>query len=160
MTEACSCCKPAQDPISLEMGDDGCPSCGQTGREVGLSTLRELVSPSIEIPSDNGKVYYCQNPDDSLMYFWGDGSLKIDKKDLKVRVGFKELESPRPACYCFDHTREEIEEEYSALGESRIEESIRQKVAKGVCQCHLTNPTGRCCLPDIRSIIKSIPTKN
>ncbi len=80
----------------------------------------------------------------------------IDKKDLNVRVGFKELEAPRPACYCFNHTREEIEAEYAQIGESKIEVAIRDKVAKGVCQCHLTNPIGRCCLPDIRRIINSV----
>ncbi len=158
MTAQCDCCAPENDKEEIIPTGDTCPSCKKKGKEVGRSTLRKLVKPEIEIPNDKSPVFYCPNSEDSLMYFWGDGSLCIDKKDLKVRVGFKELESPRPACYCFDHTREEIEEEYRELGESKIETSIRAKVAKGVCQCHLTNPTGRCCLPDILAIIKSAPT--
>lgn len=155
MTVQCDCSSTDNGIGVTKSTGDTCPSCGQKGKEVGRSTLRKLVKPEIEIPNDQTPVFYCPNSEDSLMYFWEDGSLCIDKNDLNVRVGFKELEAPRLACYCFNHTREEIEEEYEELGESKIETSIREKVAKGVCQCHLTNPTGRCCLPDIRGIIKS-----
>lgn len=158
MTAQCSCCSPENDQIDQGQDSNICPKCRGEGKPVGLSTLQALVKPGIEIPNDQREVYFCPNPSDSLMYFWGDGSLCIDKEDLKVRVGFKESESPRLACYCFDHTREEIEKEISKTGGSKIESSIREKVAKGVCQCHLTNPTGRCCLPDVRAIIKSIPS--
>ena len=59
-------------------------------------------------------------------------------------------------CYCFEHTKDEIQEEFQAHGESRIETSIREKVTAGSCSCEFKNPKGNCCLGDVRAAYKEL----
>lgn len=57
-------------------------------------------------------------------------------------------------CYCFDHTRNELEEAVKAGNEQQIVESIRAKVKAGECVCEAKNPKGVCCLGDVAGVIR------
>jgi hypothetical protein len=52
----------------------------------------------------------------------------------------------RPAaeiiCYCFNHTRADIERDYRENGRSRILEKIIDAKRLGACQCAIKNPKG------------------
>jgi len=45
-------------------------------------------------------------------------------------------------CYCFNHTRTEIERDYLQNGRSLILETIVEAKRLGACQCTLKNPKG------------------
>jgi hypothetical protein len=45
-------------------------------------------------------------------------------------------------CYCFNHTRHDIEQDLLANGRSLILEKIAQAKKLGACQCALKNPKG------------------
>jgi len=45
-------------------------------------------------------------------------------------------------CYCFSHTRTDIERDYRENGRSRILEKIIEAKRLGACQCTLKNPKG------------------
>ena len=64
---------------------------------------------------------------------------------------------PRPAealvCYCFLHPRSEIESELRHDGISTLLDRIAAKVKAGECACEVRNPSGRCCLGEVRAEI-------
>ncbi len=45
-------------------------------------------------------------------------------------------------CYCFNHTRTDIERDYRENGRSRILEKIIEAKRLGACQCTVKNPKG------------------
>ena len=59
-------------------------------------------------------------------------------------------------CYCFQHTKQNIKDDYLTHGKSTIEMDVRQKVKEKLCTCEESNPTGKCCLGDIRHVIKGV----
>ena len=126
------------------------PTCGQKGKPVQALTIRSLTRNdwyNFEKITDG---YYCINPDDPTVYFFPDNEDVIDKRNVKVRVGIKEIDEPLLVCYCFNHNKSAIEEDFLNHGYSMIESDIRKKVKDKQCSCEIKNPSGRCCLGDIR----------
>lgn len=153
MSDLC-CTVPNLNPNVREAGL--CPTCGQKGKPVGAVTINALVRPELKPEGGFPDGYYYPNPEDVTLYFFDSGLDAISKDDAKVRVGFKETEGPQLVCYCFEHTKDEIQEEFRAHGESRIEASIREKVTAGSCSCEFMNPKGNCCLGDVRATYKAL----
>jgi hypothetical protein len=46
-------------------------------------------------------------------------------------------------CYCFEYTREDIEQDILENGRSKIMEKIKAEKKLGACQCATLNPKGR-----------------
>lgn len=63
-----------------------------------------------------------------------------------VRVGIKETEAPRPVCYCFGYSLEDIIEEIRLTGSTTVPQSILTRLDSEGCHCETTNPQGSCCL--------------
>ncbi len=137
-------------------GADLCPTCSQKGKPVGAETINALARPELQPAGGFPDGYVCTNPDDPTLYFFPGDSPSLSRDDVTVRVGFKAAEPPQLVCYCFEHTREDIQGEYRRQGESRIEASIREQVVQGACSCEVKNPTGRCCLGEVRAAYKEL----
>lgn len=45
-------------------------------------------------------------------------------------------------CYCFEHTSEDIKQDFSVNGRSLIIEKIMAEKKMGACQCAIKNPKG------------------
>jgi len=129
-----------------------CPGCAGVGRRVKPQTLASLLRPEAlaRLPSMEG-FRFCATPDCPVAYHDGGGG-RIDTTALKVRVGLKVRESPRPICYCFGHTIEEVEEEVRRTGRSSITETVALACRRGEDRCESENPRGACCLGDLRRI--------
>jgi hypothetical protein len=46
-------------------------------------------------------------------------------------------------CYCFEHTADDIEQDYLENGKSTIMEKIQMEKKFGNCQCTTKNPKGK-----------------
>jgi hypothetical protein len=46
-------------------------------------------------------------------------------------------------CFCFLHTKEDIEQDFIKHGYSKILEKIKTAKSRGGCSCQTENPTGR-----------------
>lgn len=132
-----------------------CPVVGKRGKPVPLVTLRSLVLPEYAAAVEGREWFFCDRSDCEVVYFTHDGRT-IKKNALKVRVGFKEKEAPRPVCYCFGHTVESIRQEIEKTGRSTVVASIRKKVEAGECSCEVLNPKGTCCLGDVNNTVKEV----
>jgi NAD(P)H-nitrite reductase large subunit len=104
----------------------------------------------------NGQYYFCDSPDCDLVYFAFDPQAPaFRREDLSVRVGVKETSNPIPICYCFGFTRQDIQEEIRATGQSTVAKRIAAEVEAGRCACHIKNPSGKCCLGDVARAMKA-----
>ena len=130
-----------------------CPVTRSAGKRVPAITVRSVVRGD-HVPQVEGRDwFFCDRPDCDAVYFASDGET-ISKSALKVRVGLKEKESPRPVCYCFGHTVESIEEEIARTGRSTVGASVTERVKAGECSCEILNPKGTCCLGDVNRAVK------
>jgi hypothetical protein len=91
-----------------------CPSCGTDGKPVKTHTVRSLVRPEKLGCITWESYFFCNSPGCETVYFTPSGKSALTKSDLTVRVGMKESSPPRPICYCFDHTMDEIVKEANA----------------------------------------------
>lgn len=132
-----------------------CPTAGKPGKPVRPVTLRSLVRDECAGEIEDRAWFFCDLADCDVVYFSADGKV-LPKTNLKVRVGLKEKESPRPVCYCFGHTVESIREEITRTGRSTVAAAITAKINAGLCTCELLNPKGRCCLGDVNRIAAAV----
>lgn len=145
--------KPALDDRDTRKNATRCPGDGRPGRRVSLVTVRALVRDNQGTQLEGHEWYFCGEPDCEVVYFSNDGRL-IHKAALKVRVGVKEKDAPRPVCYCFGHTVESIREEIDRTGRSTVVDSVAAKVRAGDCWCESRNPEGVCCLGELARTVK------
>ena len=100
--------------------------------------------------------FFCPNPERKVVYHNTPEGVYLKKEAVKVRVGLKEKEPPITLCYCFNITKEMIEEEIVSRGETEYPDYIREKVKRKECECELKNPSGRCCLGEVSRAVKEI----
>lgn len=96
---------------------------------------------------------FCHTPACAVVYFNNDADEYIEKGDAKVRVGIKETEDPRPICYCFGWTRGQIDDEVARTRKCSAVEDITAKIKTLGCDCQRNNPSGVCCLKDVKNYI-------
>lgn len=133
----------------------GCPSCGSTGRPVKPVTIECLVVEAARVRVGGADGFrFCAEPSCEVAYFRPEAGIRILRSEVRVCIGQKETEAPRPICYCFEHTIEAIEAEVAATGSSTVAEQIVAKCRQGLDRCEETNPEGACCLGRVRRAIE------
>ncbi len=151
MSDCCSsseCSTDANPTITIT-----CPECGEKSNAVETMTLENLLLLE-HIAQIGDKSYnFCKTPFCNVVYF-AENSQCFRKPDLRVRVGIKEAEAPVPVCYCFDYTRERIFQEVEETGDSTALPFITDKVKASQCRCEIENPSGRCCLGEVKKTVR------
>lgn len=130
-----------------------CPCCAVKGEHVEIVTLQALVRPELRGRITAGPYRFCDTLSCDTIYYTEDGAHAFSKPDLTVRVGVKETDAPRPVCYCFDHTIEEIEDEVRRTGQSTVLDDIKTRMKAG-CWCETKSPQGACCLGTVSKYVK------
>ncbi|MDP2735606.1 MAG: (2Fe-2S)-binding protein [bacterium] len=133
---------------------NSCPGCGVSGKRVKTITLRSLLHPGMVLEIGNKAYFFCGSPDCNTVYFTEDGSRTFSKTDLTVRVGVKESSQPKPVCYCFGHSIEEIFDEVERTGKSTVIADIRRRITSEGCSCETKNPQGACCLGTVEGVVR------
>lgn len=135
-----------QDGSASHESQVHCPVSGNRGRLVAEVTLRALLKPEQQERISAGPYRFCDAKGCDVVYFSEDGSQVFRIDDVTVRVGVKETAAPRPVCYCFGYSAEDILEEVRRIGRSTIPEVIKERLDIEGCNCEQTNPQGSCCL--------------
>jgi hypothetical protein len=131
-----------------------CPVSGTKGKAVKVVTLQSLIKPEYQHRVTEGPYRYCAAQGCDVVYFAEDGSHVFTMGELKVLVGVKETGAPRPICYCFNHTVEEVFDEIRWTGKSTVPDDIKSRLNDEGCDCEHTNPQGSCCLGVVLSFVK------
>lgn len=144
------CCAPTT-PVAVTT----CSTCGTTGRAVKLVTLKALLTPAALATLDPGEAYrFCPGAACDVVYF--NPSRTYRQADVKVPVFQKDGRGSTPACYCFGHTRTDLEQ---ATREGRAEvipQSIQAHIQAGRCGCEVNNPQGSCCLGNVNRTLAAL----
>ena len=136
-----------------------CPVNGARSKRVERLTVKSLVR-QLPLGMPNTQYYFCGSPDCEVVYFSLDNEApRFRREDLTIRVGVKETANPIPICYCFGFSRQDIWDEIRSKGISSVAERVATEVKAGRCACELKNPSGKCCLADIRRIAKDSPRR-
>ncbi len=131
-----------------------CPKCNSVGRKVRRTTLESLLRPKRRGDIGAGPYHVCTAPGCQAVYFGAGDDRTFFTSDLVVRFGLKETGPPRPVCYCFDHTIEQIHDEIRRTGRSTVLDSIEADMKKSGCRCDYTNPLGGCCLNTVEQVVQ------
>ncbi len=146
--ESCEVAKPgARDEAA-------CPRCGAVGKVVGDETIRAILKPGHTERLLAVERRFCKTPHCAVLYYGADGRL-VEKDAASVRVGVKETEDPVPLCYCFEFTRAQVRREVAETGDSTIPDRIDAEIRAGRCSCERKNPSGTCCLGEVRKAVKA-----
>ena len=134
---------------------DICPVCKNKAKEVSAITDKFLVKDEyLKELSSVKDFFYCQTSDCEVIYFKLNEIIK--QEHLIKEVGLKEWANPKTVCYCFNWTKEKISDEVNKLGKTNAIGDISEKMNSIGCDCEHKNPSGKCCLKDVKKIIKEL----
>lgn len=134
---------------------DICPVCKNNAKEVSAITVKFLVKDEyLKELSSVKDFFYCQTSDCEVIYFKLNEIIK--QEHLIKEVGLKEWANPKTVCYCFNWTKEKISDEVNKLGKTNAIGDISEKMNSIGCDCEHKNPSGKCCLKDVKKIIKEL----
>ncbi len=133
--------------------ETACPRCGAVGKVVRDETIRSILRPGHAEGLLAFERRFCRTPSCAVLYYGADGRV-VEKDAASVRVGLKETEDPIPLCYCFEFTRAHVRQEVAETGDSTIPDRIDAEIRAGRCACERKNPSGACCLGDVRRAVK------
>lgn len=150
-----SCCsgESCDKAKAAASGATACPRCGAVGKVVRDETIRAILKPGQSERLVAVERRFCRTPSCAVLYYDADGRV-IEKSAASVRIGVKETEDPIPLCYCFEFTRAHVRREVAETGDSTIPDRIDAEIRAGRCACERKNPSGACCLGDVRKAVK------
>jgi hypothetical protein len=123
-----------------------CPVSGHAGVPVKWITVQaHTVGP---IP-DRQTFRVCMDRDCDVIYF-GELGAVVRRGDLATQPGFKTSEGDGMLCFCFPLRRSELTQAVRSGAGERTIGRIEAEVRAGNCACEIRNPTGRCCLAELR----------
>ncbi|MFL5405328.1 MAG: putative iron-sulfur cluster-binding metallochaperone [Myxococcales bacterium] len=144
--ESCENAKPAASSATA------CPRCGAVGKLVRVETIQAILTPGRADTLLTLERRFCKTPGCAVLYYGADGRM-VEKDAASVRVGVKETDDPIPLCYCFEFTRAQVRQDVAETGDSTIADRIDAEIRAGRCACERKNPSGACCLGEVRKAV-------
>jgi len=117
-----------------------------------------MLKPELLEQAMTGKFSFCSARDCPVVYFEEEGGHEFTTDDLRVPVGAKASSDPIPLCYCFGFDESHIRDENLQMGKTTIPEKILRLISEGLCACESRNPSGMCCLGEVKRVAKRLTT--
>jgi len=150
MNEAC--CSTSHSPPDTRC----CPVSEFRSKPVEWSTVAAVTAGPVP---PRQYFWLCEDSDCDVVYFGEDGTL-LGTSDVRVIPSFKGSPSLNDlVCYCFLYSRQDIEDELKASGDTTIFDRITAEVKAGNCACEVRNPSGKCCLGAVKRAIQETREK-
>lgn len=143
---------------NLEAGVDPtkvCPVCGRRGRRVIALTVTAHLRPEYWSALGDG-FWFCWTRECPIFYYDNARQLYVskDSNEVRSRFGLKELEAPRPICYCLGVNAERIFDEVETKGCCDSLEDVERYTRAGSGKwCVTTNPSGVCCRGYLKELV-------
>jgi hypothetical protein len=149
-----SCCsgESCEKAKAASSSATACPRCGAVGKTVAVETVEAILKPGRAGALLTVERRFCKTPSCPVLYYGADGCM-VEKDAASVRVGVKETDDPIPLCYCFEFTRAQVRQEVAETGDSTIADRIDAEIRAGRCACERKNPSGACCLGEVRKAV-------
>jgi hypothetical protein len=131
-----------------------CPISGTKGLIVKKITLRGHVDENYWNIISDENFFFCPNKNCELIYFNNEKLYYFSSDDVKSRVSHKFEGEPRPICYCKNVLEHRILDEIVVNKRASSLDDIKKYTgARTGKLCHITNPSGRCCGPQVNEVI-------
>ena len=132
-----------------------CPLCKEEAKGVLAKTLNALLKlESKKSLNSLEEFFLCKTSTCKVIYFRSNEVLT--QEDMSVSVGFKDDAKVKNYCYCFGWTEERILEDIKEHGNSRAIDDIKGKMDSIGCSCEVKNPTGKCCMVDVKRDVSKL----
>lgn len=139
------------------MTDFNCPECKNEGMKIQKITPRTLLKPELKSKIFDELDYkYCRNSECEIIYFSRDVNQTFNKNDIVKKATIKDHGLDVNVCYCFNHTRQSVLDEYKETGKTTVLEDVKAKMKDPGCFCETSNPQGNCCLSNIKEWVTEI----
>jgi len=135
---------------NIATGSVVCPECGTTGRSVKVRTIKQWLATHLVPDVPDTPFHFCASRSCPVVYFSEGRSIRYTVQQLRYPVGIKEAVPSLPLCYCFGVTEEMIAEEVRKIGRSTYSSWITRETKQGNCACEVRNPSGKCCLKEVK----------
>lgn len=132
-----------------------CPVCGRRGRRVVVLTVTAHLRPEFWSALGDG-FWFCWTHECPIFYYDNARQLYISKdaREVRTRFGLKEMESPRPICYCLGVNAERIFDEVEHKGCCDSLQDVERYTRAGTGKwCVTTNPSGVCCRAYLKDLV-------
>ena len=131
-----------------------CPVSHTKGLIVKKITLRTHVNEKFwDIISDSN-YFFCPSKQCPIIYFNNKNNYYFDERSVKTRVSYKNGSEPRPICYCLNVLEHRILDEILVKKCCTSLEDVKKYTGARTGKfCHIYNPSGRCCGPQVNEII-------
>ena len=129
-----------------------CPLCKQEAKGVLAKTLNALLKTQAKEKLDSLEDFYiCKTSACKAIYF--KNSKVLTQADVNVSVGFKDDAKVKNYCYCFGWTQERLKDDIKEHGKSTAIDDIKAKMDSIGCSCEVKNPSGKCCMSDVKKVV-------
>lgn len=140
-------CESASPTLATISEPPPCPVSGSPGEPVAWRTVAALTVGPIPPRQD---YWLCRDPQCELVYFGASG-VRVSLSELRVRPGFKS--GGDLLCYCFLFRRSEL----ATASAISLPDQIAALVKDVGCACEVRNPSGACCLREVRTLARADP---
>jgi hypothetical protein len=120
---------------------------------VPARTLESLVVEQCRAVVRASPLSFCETLDCPVVYFDADNRV-VRKPAVRVKVFQKEHDEARPVCYCFGHSVADVLAAHQDDGSNPIVDEITDACRRRLDRCEETNPQGRCCLGNVRGLVR------
>ena len=96
--------------------------------------------------------WLCLDPGCEVVYFGAEGQL-VTVAELRLRPGLKS--GGELLCYCLQFRKQDLQLE-AATAQTKIPEQIAALVKAGGCACEVRNPSGKCCLGEVKKFSRRV----
>ena len=127
-----------------------CVNCGGQSGLVSRKTVLSMIKPEFVETALHGSYRFCHARECPIVYFEEQGSRVFTVEDLRITVGVKASTDPIPVCYCFGFDESHLREEIAQTGSTSVPERISRLIREGLCACDVRNPSGNCCLGEVK----------
>lgn len=117
-----------------------------------------MVKPEFLEQALIGQYTFCLSRNCNIVYFQNDGNCQFTVADVRIRVGVKVKDDPVPLCYCFGFDESHIRDEIAQSGGTTIPDKISHLITEGLCACESHNPSGMCCLGEVKRAVEKLTT--
>ncbi|MEA3419138.1 MAG: hypothetical protein U9Q90_07025 [Campylobacterota bacterium] len=129
---------------------DKCPSCQQRGQKVTGDSMIHHVKDISKI--DNVTYSFCSTPECDVVYYYSKQTFTTNM--VNKEIGLKSSSSDQGTiCYCYGYPKSELEDK-------SLMDKISIRIDNYGNRCDLRHPAGRCCLKDIKKILKDRKEEN
>lgn len=147
---------PQNAPAPQDDPQHACANCKGISRPVTRKTMLLMLKPERFERVGESEYHFCSAPDCRVVYFTEGNGAAFTTDDIRVRVGLKEKADPIPLCYCFGFDEADARAEIAATGRCTIPQRISALIKQGMCACPARNPSGACCLGEVKRAVKRL----